>query len=154
MVKHSGQLPPVPAGVPAREPYQTANALHSAAVRLLRRASTADVHMNLDGPRASVLSILVFAGPQPVGRLAAMEHVTAPAITKTVTALETAGLVRRFRSTSDRRVVLVEATARGREVLERGRAARVELLAGMLAALSERDRRTLARAAQIIAGLL
>jgi DNA-binding MarR family transcriptional regulator len=147
-------LPPPPAGVPEDERHRTANALHSAALRLLRRARTADVTMDLDGPRASALSVVVFAGPLPIGRLAALEQVSPPAITKTVTALESDALVERVRSGGDRRVVLVRATARGRALLERGRAGRVRAVAELLATLSERDRRTLARAADIIAGLL
>ena len=146
--------PPPPRGVPGDARHATANALHSAALRLLRRARTADVTMDLDGPRASALSVVVFAGPLPIGRLAALEQVSPPAITKTVTALETEGLVERVRSGDDRRVVLVRATARGRALLERGRAGRVRVVAGLLESLSERDRRTLARAADIIADLL
>ena len=147
-------LPPPPAGVHQDERHRTANALHSAALRLLRRARAADVAMDLDGPRASALSVVVFAGPLPIGRLAALEQVSPPAITKTVTALESDGLVERVRSGGDRRVVLVRATARGRALLERGRAGRVRAVAELLATVSERDRRTLARAADIIAGLL
>jgi DNA-binding MarR family transcriptional regulator len=156
MVKDSGQPertfgpPPVPAGLRRGERHETANALHSAALRLLRHVRTADGEMDLDGPRASALSVLVFAGPMPLGRLADLEQVTPPAMTKTVTALETAGLVERVRSASDRRVVLVRATAQGRAVLERGRAARVRLIATLLDRVSERDRRTVGRAAQII----
>ena len=44
---------------------ETADLLHSAALRLLRRARTADREMDLDGPRASALSVLVFGGPLP-----------------------------------------------------------------------------------------
>jgi DNA-binding MarR family transcriptional regulator len=150
MVKDRRQLPAAPAGLPRGEPYDTANALHSAALRLLRRARTADVQMDLDGPRASALSVLVFSGPLPIGRLAAVEQVTAPAITKTVAALEADGLAERVRSTSDRRVVLAQATRRGIALLERGRAARVEVVAGLIGGLTDRDRRTLARAAAII----
>src|SRR5687767_8605000 len=90
MVKEGRQtgLPPLPPGVPDDAEHATANGLHSAALRLLRLARTADSQMDLDGPRASALSVLVFGGPQPVGQLAALERVSAPAITKTVTALE------------------------------------------------------------------
>lgn len=153
MVNDSG-LPALPQGVPSDARHETANALHSAALRLLRRARTADSSMDLDGPRASVLSVLVFAGPVSIGQLAAMEQVSAPAITKTVTALEEAGLVRRARSTSDRRVVLVSATAKGRSLLERGRAARVRVVAGLLDGLSDAELRALRRAAAIIGGAL
>jgi DNA-binding MarR family transcriptional regulator len=154
MVKNVGQLPPLPTGLPADERHETANALHSAALRLLRRARTADASMDLDGPRASALSVLVFAGPLPIGQLAAVEQVSPPAITKTVTSLEAAGLAERVPSTADRRVVLVRATSKGRALLERGRAARVRVVADLLAGLTERDQRTLRRAADLIAWTL
>jgi DNA-binding MarR family transcriptional regulator len=157
MVKKSGQapgLPAIPAGLPPDALHETANALHSAALRLLRQARTADVRMDLDGPRASALSVLVFGGTVPIGQLAEVEQVSAPAITKTVSALEAAGLARRVRHPTDRRVVLVEATAAGRTMLERGRADRVRVVADLIADLPGRDRATLARAAAIIATAL
>ncbi|BCB87170.1 MarR family winged helix-turn-helix transcriptional regulator [Phytohabitans suffuscus] len=156
MVKQSGQgrLPARPAGVPADERHETANLVHSAALRLLRVARTRDVGMDLDGPRASLLSVVVFAGPQPVTRLAAIEQVSPPAVTKVVTALEADGLVVRERSATDRRVVLVTATAAGRRLLERGRAARVRAVAGLLSGASPRDLATLRRAAQILSRAL
>jgi DNA-binding MarR family transcriptional regulator len=147
-------LPGVPAGLPDDETTRTANGLHSASLRLLRRARAADVGMDLDGPRASALSVLVFGGPLPLSRLAAMEQVSPPAMTKTVTALEAAGLVIRERTVRDRRVVLVAATAAGRALLEKGRADRVRVIARLIADLSERDRRTLHRAAELIGSLL
>ena len=58
-------------------------------------ARAADADLDLDGPRASLLSVLVFAGPQPVTKLAELEQVSAPAITKMVNALESAGLAQR-----------------------------------------------------------
>jgi DNA-binding MarR family transcriptional regulator len=48
----------------------------------------------------------------------------------------------------------VRATPAGRALRDRGRAARVRAIAGLLAGLSERDRRTLDRAAGLIASLL
>ncbi len=155
MVKDRGQrLPDLPAGLPDNERMQTANLLHSAALRLLRRARTADAGMDLDGPRASALSVLVFGGPLPLSRLAQIEQVSPPAMTKTVTALEAAGLARRERSRDDGRVVLVSATPAGRALLERGRAARVRVVERLIADLPERDRRTLRRAAELIARVL
>ncbi len=133
------------------EQARTADLLHSAAVRLLRRARTADVGLDLDGPRASLLSVLVFRGPQPVTRLAEIEQVTPPAITKLVAALERAGLALRTRSDADRRVVLVDATAAGRDLLEHGRMARVALIADLLADLPPGELQTLRRAAETLA---
>jgi len=141
MVKHSARVEPVD---------ETADALHSAAVRLLRRVRAADLGLDLDGPRASALSVVVYGGPLPLSRLAAAEQVSPPAMTKTVAALEAAGLVRRERRDADRRVVLVTATDAGRQLLARGRAARVRLVGELIAGLPDRDRRTLHRAAAIL----
>ena len=148
------QLPDVPDGLPAGDRYATANRLHSAALRLLRRAATADSGMPLDGPRASLLSVLVFAGPQSMRRLAQIEQVSPPAITKLVTALEGQGLVTRTPSDRDRRVVLVEATPQGRALLESGRRDRVALVGGLLDGLSTEELAVVRRAADIIATLL
>lgn len=131
--------------------HRTANVLHSAALRLLRRAATADVAMDLDGPRASLLSVLVFGGPQTMSRLAQMERVTPAAITKLVGALEQSGLAQRTRDGQDRRVVRVAATPAGRAVLEEGRDARVKVVAELLRGLSAADLDVLRRAAAIIA---
>jgi DNA-binding MarR family transcriptional regulator len=86
-----------------------------------------------------------------VGKLAELEQVSPPAITKLVAVLEAAGLATRERAPNDRRVVLVAATPAGRRLLERGRAGRVRVVAGLLDGLSARDLATLRRAAAIIA---
>lgn len=146
-----GRLPGRPPGVAADPRHETANTLHSAAVRLLRYARAFDVGMDLDAPRASLLSVLVFGGPLAVTRLAAIEQVSPPAITKMVTALEAAGLAERTGSPDDRRVVLVAATPAGRALLDKGRAVRVRAVARLLDGLSDRDLATVRRAADIIA---
>ena len=140
--------------MPGDELHETANLLHSSSVRLLRAVSRVDTELALDGPRASVLSVVVFGGPLSVTRLADLERVTPPAITKTVAALQAAGLVTRERSAQDGRVVLVTATAAGRQLLERGRAARVRAVASRLDGLSARELATVRRAAGLIARVL
>jgi DNA-binding MarR family transcriptional regulator len=132
----------------------TADLLHSAAVRLLRRARAVDVEMDLDGPRASLLSVLAYRGPLPVTRLAEIEQVTPPAITKLVAALERRGLAERRRSDADRRLVLVDATPAGRELLDRGRTARVELIAALLADLPAAELDAVHGAAETLVRLL
>jgi DNA-binding MarR family transcriptional regulator len=148
------RLPGLPSGLPEDPVHATASGLHSAALRLLRHARQADVGMDLDGPRASLLSVLVFAGPQPMSRLAVLEQVSPPAITKLVTALERDGYAARGRSPHDRRLVLVSATPAGRRLLERGRAARVRAVADLLAGASAEDLATLRRAADLVARAL
>jgi DNA-binding MarR family transcriptional regulator len=148
------RLPELPAGLPKDNRHETANLVHSAAVRLLRTARAADTNLDLDGPRASLLSVLVFAGPQPVTKLAELEQVSAPAITKMVSALESAGLVQRERSETDRRVVRVSATPDGKRLLERGRAARVKAIAALLDDATEAQLQTLRAASEVIAARL
>ena len=152
MVKQLGQshpdVPPLPPGLADDDLHHVANAAHSAALRLLPGARGRP-EMDLDGPRASALSV-VLSGPVPIGRLAEIEQVSAPAITKTVAALEAGGLVERVRSTSDRRVVRVAATPAGRATLERGRRARIQRVADLLDGLPPEDLATVAAAARII----
>src|SRR5262245_22540791 len=90
---------------------KVADRLHSGAIRILRRLRAEDRATGLSGPRASVLSVVVFRGPQTMGALADAEQVRPPTITRLVEGLEHMGLVRRSRSPSDRRVQVVEATA-------------------------------------------
>lgn len=65
-----------------------------------------------------VLMILDVHGPIPMSRLAGLLDVGLPNATGIVTRLEELGYVERVRDERDRRVVLVRATARGREVAE------------------------------------
>ena len=55
----------------------TADALHSAAIHLLRRLRTQDDALGLSAPRLSALSVVVFGGPVTVTQLAAAEQVLA-----------------------------------------------------------------------------
>ena len=67
--------------------------------------------------------------------------------------LDYEGLVRRRSLATDRRVQLVSATVAGRRLLERGRRQRVEELSALLAALSERQRKTVRAAAKLLLGI-
>src|SRR6202041_2645959 len=52
-----------------------ADALHSAAIRLLRYVRLEDAASGITSAQLSVLSVLVFGGPQTLGSLAAAEQV-------------------------------------------------------------------------------
>src|SRR6266446_10690071 len=145
-------MEPVSRQAPA--PARTiADRLHSAAIHLLRRLRVEDKAMGLTGPRASALSVLVFRGPLTMSQLAEAEQVRRPTITRLVDGLERRGLVRRVSHADDGRVQLVEATAAGRRLLQKGRARRVERLMGGIVHLDGEDQRVLARAAELMEGL-
>lgn len=117
--------------------------LHWVAIHLLRRVRGRDVESGLTGPQLSALSVFGFGGRRTLGELAQAEQVTRPTITRLVASLEAKGLVVREPDPSDRRVTWVRATALGREMMERGRAARVELISAMLARLEPNELATL-----------
>jgi DNA-binding MarR family transcriptional regulator len=127
-----------------------ADRLHSAAIHVLRRVAREDATSGLGGSALSALSVVVFAGPITLGKLAEAERVRPPTMTRTVQGLEAAGLVRREQDADDRRIVNIHATDKGVEVLQAARARRVAALASSLESLGERDRRTLARAADLL----
>jgi DNA-binding MarR family transcriptional regulator len=127
-----------------------ADRLHSVAIHLLRRLRTEDARTGLTGPRASVLSVLVFGGPMTLGALAAVEQVRPPTMTRLVTALERKGLVVRETSPTDARVTLVRATHRGMVLLQEGRGRRIARLQAALQALSARDLESLRDATRVL----
>src|SRR5215831_18257892 len=91
----------------------TADALHSAAIHLLRGVRKEDERSGVGPARLSALSVLVFAGPQRLTELARIEQVKPPTMTKVVAGLEAAGLVRRRDDAGDARAVRLEATSKG-----------------------------------------
>jgi len=123
-----------------------ADRLHTAAIHLLRRLRREDDAAGLSAPRLSALSVVVFGGPITIGALAGAEQVRAPTMSRLVAALEVQGLVRRVSDRTDHRIVRVEATARGRALLQAGRRRRVGVLTGDIRELSAAERRTLTTA--------
>ncbi len=138
--------------VQAREkrPLAVADALHSAAIHLLRGVRKEDVRAGIGPARLSVLSVLVFAGPKRLSDLARIEQVTPPTMSKIVSGLEQRGLVRRRPDPDDARASILEATARGTRLLQKGRRRRVARLAKSLQGLGSEDIELLGRAAAII----
>lgn len=129
---------------------RTADRLHSAAIHLLRRLRTEDDAAGLSAPRLSALSVVVFGGPITLGDLAAAEQVRPPTITRLVRDLERDRLVRLRTDPADRRVRRVEATPKGRRLLDDGRRRRVARLTAAVAALTPAEQRTLDTAAGLL----
>jgi DNA-binding MarR family transcriptional regulator len=139
---------------PADARVAEADRLHSAAIHLLRWLRREDAPSGLSAPRLSALSVVVMGGPLTLGALAAAEQVRPPTMSRLVDALEAEGLVVREADPDDGRATRVRATARGARLLAEGRARRVRTLADALAALPAADRATLARAAELLEGLV
>jgi DNA-binding MarR family transcriptional regulator len=129
---------------------RAADRLHSAAIHLLRLLREEDVASGVSAARLSALSVVVFAGPVTLGRLAEAEQVRPPTISGIVSGLERDGLVRRRPDPRDRRVQWVHATAKGRRVLSRARRRRIDAFVSRLRGLSADELATLERAAELI----
>jgi DNA-binding MarR family transcriptional regulator len=86
--------------------------------------------------------------------LAEEEGISPPSLSGHVDRLEAAGLLRRVRSSDDRRRVGLELTPRGRAVLKRVRARRTTWLAGRLERLSDEELERIDRALPALAALL
>jgi DNA-binding MarR family transcriptional regulator len=127
-----------------------ADALHSAAIHLLRLVRQEDERTGVTPARLSALSVLVFGGPMRLTDLARIEQVKPPTMTRIVAGLEAQALVRRRAVAGDARAVRLEATARGTRVMHEGRRRRVERLTSSLQMLSARELRVLARAAELM----
>lgn len=95
---------------------------------------------------AATLGTLARSGPTRLTVLAATEGVTQPAMTQLVGRLEDQGLAIRRADPADGRVVHVQITDAGLEVVARRRAIRAERLSSLLSRLSQADQDSLAAA--------
>jgi DNA-binding MarR family transcriptional regulator len=129
---------------------ELADALHAAAIHLLRRLRREDAATGLSPARLSALSVVVFGGPLRISDLARAEQVRVPTITPTVVALENDGLITREADPNDARASILRATARGQKLMAEGRARRVASLAAELRKVPPGDRQVLSRAAKLI----
>src|SRR5213082_2488061 len=102
------------------ELLETADKLHSAAIHLLRRLRVRDRESGVGPAQLSALSVLVFGGPRSLGELADAEQVRPPTMSRIVSGLTAAGLVRREATEDGRRVRLV-ATVKGKNIRWEGR---------------------------------
>jgi DNA-binding MarR family transcriptional regulator len=122
--------------------FELADRLHSAAIHLLRGVRREDAAAGLPPAQLSALSVLVFGGPVTVGRLAEIEQVRSPTMTRIVTSLAGSELVTRRPHPDDARSTVIAATDAGRALLIEGRRRRVGVIEQRIEALptGERDR--------------
>ncbi len=113
--------------------------LHSVAIALLRDARREDARLGLTSARLSALSVLAFGGNATLGELAAAEQVSLPTMTRIAAALVAGGLAQRIIDPADRRYVRLQITAKGRALMQRGRAQRVARLQARLQSLGGDD---------------
>jgi DNA-binding MarR family transcriptional regulator len=136
--------------MPRTDSLEVANALHRAAIRLLRMVRAVDDQTGVSAPKLSALSVLTFGGPQNLKTLARAEQVTPATMSKLVSDLEAAGLVAKRIDRADKRGVRIEVTAKGRTLMEEGRKRRLALLNKCIAKLTREERAQLAEASALM----
>ena len=129
---------------------QAADSNHSAAIHLLRRVSREDSKQAVSPARMSALSVLVFTGPKTMSELAVMERVKVPTMSRLVAAMEEEGLVTRRPHEADARSVVLNATAKGKRVLDHGRELRLSALEDLLRGANAREVAVVEEAAKIV----
>lgn len=124
----------------------TAGQINSGATRVLRWLHVVDRESELTPARLSALSVLVFGGPTTLGRLAALEEVAGPTMTRIVDGLENLGLAHREPHPRDSRAVLVHATPMGNRIMKKAAGRRIAAIEVALARLTPEDRELLENA--------
>jgi DNA-binding MarR family transcriptional regulator len=128
-----------------------ADRMHSTAIHLLRRVREVDsAAMGISPARASALSVLVFGSARSLKELAEAERVTPATMSKLVTAMEAEGFVRRYPDVNDARSIRIEATAKARRLLERGRSRRLDLLERLLSDATGTEIAAVRKAAEVL----
>ena len=129
---------------------ETADLLHSAAIRVLRMVRTEDTQSGIGPAQLSALSVLVFGGARTVSDLAALEQVRPPTMSRIVDGLAQKKLAQRIEDPEDRRTVRVKATPQGEKLMMAGKERRVKALATRFESLSTTELKTLNAAALLM----
>jgi len=158
-IKKSGatknqQSGPPQAGSRKADAVAVADRLHSAAIHLLRRVRKQDVATGEGPARLSALSVLVFGGPKTLGELAAAEQVKPPTMSRIVAGLARSRLIHIAQDSQDARRMRIHATAKGTQILQKGREMRIAYLAAHLDRLAPDELAKLGEAVEILNQLL
>jgi DNA-binding MarR family transcriptional regulator len=129
---------------------EAASQLNSAAIHLLRGMRAIDRASGLTPARLSAMSVLVFGGPCTLGRLAAIEGVAGPTMTRIVDGLVELGLAVRQPHPDSGRSVRISATPDGEAVMHAARARRIDALVRVFEELPAGDRARVLAAAPLL----
>jgi DNA-binding MarR family transcriptional regulator len=127
-----------------------AGTLHSSAIHLLRSMRPLDRKSGLTPARLSALSVLVFGGARPLGRLAADEGVTSPTMTRIVDGLVALRLAERRTHSENGRIVTVAATPEGVALMRTASQRRITAIADALAHLEPKELSALLEAMPVL----
>ena len=133
---------------------ETANRLRPALLRLARELRRETESLGITSRQATLLSVIREHPSLSLRELAALERISAPSLSGHVDRLESAALIERVRSGSDRRRVGLELTPAGDRLLRKVRAQRTTWLAERLAELPPEQVEAIERAIEPLSALL
>jgi DNA-binding MarR family transcriptional regulator len=137
-----------------RSTQEIAEELRPALLRLARNLRRETEALGVTSHQVTLMWLVRTRPGLSLRELAEQEGISAPSLSGHVDRLETADLLRRVRSTDDRRRVGLELTAEGRSLLKRVRARRTTWLAARLAVLTEDERASVDAALPALYALL
>ena len=123
-------------------------------LRIGRRLRRETEELGVTSHQATLLWLVRSRPGLSLRELAQAEGISAPSLSAHVDRLEALGLIRRVRSSDDRRRVGLELTSEGRTTLRRVRARRTTWLANRLGRLSDDDRERIESALPALGSLL
>lgn len=124
--------------------------LRIAVARLSRRLRPTAAAGSLTTTEVDVLVAVDHHGPLRLSDLAGFAGLNPTMLSRLIPRLEVAGLVRRLVAQGDRRVSRVEATTKGRRLLERIRSERNDVLSRLLRELDATDREAVFEALPVL----
>src|SRR5262245_17754073 len=133
---------------------ELAEELRPALLRLARNLRRETEALGVTSHQVTLLWLVKDRPGLSLRELAEEEGISAPSLSGHVDRLESAGLLRRVRSSDDRRRVGLELTPEGRAILKRVRARRTTWLAERLALLSDDERERIERALPALYAIL
>ncbi len=137
-----------------RSAQELAEELRPLVLRLGRRLRRETEQLGVTSQQATLLYLVRSQPGLSLRELANEEGISAPSLSGLVDRLEALDLIRRVRSSDDRRRVGLELTPEGRATLRRVRARRTTWLAGRLADLPDEDRERVEQALPALRALL
>ena len=137
-----------------RSPQAVAEELRPALLRLARNLRRETEALGVTSHQVTLLWLVRSRPGLSLRELAVEEGISAPSLSGHVDRLEAASLLRRVRSTDDRRRVGLELTRDGQALLKRVRARRTTWLAARLSLLSDEERERLDAALPTLYALL
>ena len=139
-----GVKAPAPAAGPREERLTELGQAFRRAYRSLRRLRGRDTHLlggEISHAQFELLAELRERGPLPAGELAHVAGLSAATVSQMLDHLTTDGHVKRVRSETDRRVVLIELTTQGRRRVETTKALWRERWVAALAGVDDEELR-------------